>query len=476
MSRFLNAIAALCFLQVCSTAFAATYEVGPSKKFRAVGDVPWESLQAGDTVLIHWRAEPYKEKIAISRQGKPDAPITIRGVPGPKGELPVIDGDGATTRKHLNFWGDVRGLIRIGVAKDTPDKIPQHIVIENLDIRNARPPFKFTAEDGSEKVYVRRAAGIHIERGEDVTIRNCILHDCGNGIFISSGDDRATRDVLIEGNHIYDNGNILSGYEHNAYTEAVNITYQFNHFGPLRKGCLGINLKDRSAGLVVRYNWIEGGDKQLDLVDAEDSKIVRNDPKYRQTFVYGNVLVQPPQANHPFTIHYGGDGSNKSFYRKGKLWFYNNTVVSLRRDRTTIFRIPTDDETVECFNNIFYTPTAPRARLGIVEARGVVNLSHNWLKEDWKPSFNRNREPKVHDDGTNITGVEPGFVDFAGQDFRLSATSPCRDQIPGKEKSGVGRNASLPDMDMQYVKHQSGEKRPDDGKPDIGAFEFGVRR
>jgi len=41
---------------------ATTYEVGPGKHYANINDVPWESLQAGDTVLIHWRSTPYKEK------------------------------------------------------------------------------------------------------------------------------------------------------------------------------------------------------------------------------------------------------------------------------------------------------------------------------------------------------------------------------------------------------------------------------
>src|SRR5690349_19837487 len=77
-------------------ALAATYEVGPGKTYANVGDVPWESLQPGDTVLIYWRPTPYKEKWVICRQGTASAPITVRGVAGTGGELPVIDGNGAT--------------------------------------------------------------------------------------------------------------------------------------------------------------------------------------------------------------------------------------------------------------------------------------------------------------------------------------------------------------------------------------------
>jgi hypothetical protein len=31
---------------------ATTYEVGPTKPLTAIGQVPWESLQPGDTVLF----------------------------------------------------------------------------------------------------------------------------------------------------------------------------------------------------------------------------------------------------------------------------------------------------------------------------------------------------------------------------------------------------------------------------------------
>ena len=37
---------------------AETYEVGVGKPFRNISDVPWETLEPGDTVLIHWRPEP----------------------------------------------------------------------------------------------------------------------------------------------------------------------------------------------------------------------------------------------------------------------------------------------------------------------------------------------------------------------------------------------------------------------------------
>src|SRR4051812_2821864 len=91
---------------------ATVYEVGPGKTNASIGAVAWESLRAGDTVLIYYRPNAYQEKWVICRQGTETAPITVRGVPGPNGELPVIDGAGATTRSKLNYWGANRGVIK----------------------------------------------------------------------------------------------------------------------------------------------------------------------------------------------------------------------------------------------------------------------------------------------------------------------------------------------------------------------------
>jgi len=94
------------------------------------------------------------------------------------------------------------------------------------------------------------------------------MHDCGNGFFVASSDAIVSRDILIEDNYIHDNGNDGSLFEHNSYTAGIGMIFQNNRFGPLRPGAQGNNLKDLSGALVVRNNWIEGGNRQLDLVDA----------------------------------------------------------------------------------------------------------------------------------------------------------------------------------------------------------------
>ena len=230
---------------------AATYRVGPGQPLAAIGDVPWESLAPGDLVLIHHRAQPYREKWVLARQGTAQAPIVVRGVPGPAGELPVVDASGATTRAALDYWGEERGLLKIGGSNRPPDTRPAWIVVENLELVGARQPRTFTGRNGQGS-YAMNAASVYIEKGDHVTLRNLVLRDSGNGLFIAS----STTDVLVEGCHIAGNGNVGSVYEHNAYTSAAGITYQYNHFGPPCAGCSGNNLKDRSAATVVRLSLI----------------------------------------------------------------------------------------------------------------------------------------------------------------------------------------------------------------------------
>jgi hypothetical protein len=457
---------------VLSAAFAqsvsaATYEVGPGKAYAAIGDVPWESLQAGDTVLIHWRSTPYKEKWVICRQGLPGAPITVRGVPAADGSLPVVDGNGATTRSSLNFWSETRAVIKIGGANVPADTMPRHVVVENLDVRSARPPYTFTADDGSVQTYGESASAIWVEKGENITIRNCVMRDSGNGFFVSSSASDVSRDILVEGCGIYDNGIANSIYQHNNYTAAIGITFQYNYFGPPRAGCPGNNLKDRSAGLVVRYNWIEGGNRQLDLVDGEDSSAIRADPRYRETHVYGNVLVEPDAAGNRQIVHYGGDSGSTATYRKGTLYFYNNTVVSTRTDRTTLFRLSTNDETCDARNNVFYVAAAG-STLSLVDAAGVLALAHNWFKPGRVACFGT-LTGTIVDDGTSVEGSSPGFVDAAAKDFRPAPGSAC-------VNAGTVLDAEvLPEHDVvrQYVKHRSSAARPRDAALDIGAFEAG---
>ena len=469
------------------------YQVGPGKEYETVGAVPFETLVAGDTVRIFWREAHYHEKMMIGGQGTADQPIRVCGVTGPNGELPVIDGENATTRSELQFpfeGHQVRGLVIVGHKHDDPYALgPTHIVIESLEIRNASPPLSFTDKTGAYAAYSSPAAGIFVQRGEDITIRACTVTQNNNGLFVgSSGGPDLTRNVLIESNYVYENGGLNDPSEHNAYNETSNITYQFNHFGPPRKGpngqVNGSNIKDRSAGTVIRYNWIEDGAHMLDLVDAQEASATTVPmPSFHQTYVYGNVLVRGKSPAGSM-VHYGGDSYVFQNYRKGTLFFYNNTVIVKNEEypdwnKPAVFELSTMEEHLDARNNIFFSTVSPVPIRPIIllgqrdqAVLGTASFTKNWATSGWTtfdPSPGTNLSVSATEQGfsASVFGTSPGFQDSAADDYRLLGDSPAR---------GAGLLLTAEDVPepyfvkFQYVLHQTGKPRDDGAVPSLGAL------
>ncbi len=448
-----------------SISMGVEYEVGPEKEFNSLHQVPWGKLMPGDVVRIYWRKEPYKEKFALSRMGTEDAPITVSGVPGPDGQLPVIDGNGATVVPEYSFPNDNRCVIKVGGARfDGSQGVGGvgYLIIENLEIRSAHEDYTYF-DRGTEKKHSKNATTIYVEYADNIIIRNNILTDCGNGLFSASNSSN----VLVEGNYLYNNGVLNSIYEHNVYMAGNGMIFQFNYFGPLKTGSrsIGNNIKTRGAGEIIRYNFIEGGNRALDLVDG--GRFADN-PSYHETHVYGNIIVDTGQGTNPAMVHYGGDSGNYDRYRRGTLYFFNNTLVNMRpRDANqAIFQLDRMEQKVDARNNIFYFTSDNAYLKG--SSNGTFELHNNWIVSHWKLGRDENvsseREVSVHG---MIEGESPGFVNIDDLDFRLKAGSDCIN-------AGTSLNSNvLPQHNVlyQYVKHQSGVKRPQDGNIDVGAYE-----
>ncbi len=458
--------------------------VGPGKAHATLGDVPWESLGAGDTVRIFHRPEPYREKVVISGVGRPDAPIRVCGVRGPGGALPVIDGDGATTRPSMEFPYDghqARGLVVVGRRHSSPwAEQPEHVVIEGLEIRGARPPNRFKDRAGRETAFAENAAGIFVQRARHVTVRGCVVHDNANGFFMGTGAaEELTRDVLLEGNYVHDNGSPETYYQHNVYNEVSGVTYQHNRFGPPKggpKGILGANVKERSAGVVMRYNWIEDGAHLVDLVDAQEARADNlPDPRFHESWVYGNVLVRGPVASGSM-VHYGGDSGLLETYRKGTLHFFHNTVVVLNASHdawqgTSVFELSTNEEALALSNNVLFSeaPGARRREVALLGPRdgvvsGIATLQGNWLSEGFVALAGAKTDKRGEArgfDGARF-GRDPGFLDLRNLDLRAKQGAP----ITG---AGATLDSAHP-VDREYVPHGQTRPRRPESPPTPGAF------
>jgi hypothetical protein len=386
------------------------YAVGPGQVLAALDQVPWERLAPGDTVRIHYSATPYHGKFLLAAHGTATNPVRVCGVRGPNGERPVIDGQGATTSPGLlaafaDSVSDIqqsRALAMVTkLASEAWTDRPTYLQIDGLKFTHAQPAYQFRDAAGAVRTYADFGACIWVDRGDHVTIADNELTDCVMGIFSRSADDGSgavTENLRIVGNVIHGNGLAGSELAHNTYTQGLGVVIEHNVYGPLRAGARGNAIKDRSAGLVVRYNRIEEGAHAIDLVEAEDFPLLalpRAD--YRTTLVYGNQIRKDGDSGS--VIHYGGDHAGSTpgalwgepIFRKGVLQFFHNTVI-VTGNSAEVFQLSTTEERAEVWNNaIVFASTVSEKSLRAGQSvgppwitGGVVNLGTNWLSIGWQ--------------------------------------------------------------------------------------------
>lgn len=382
-------------LTPCEPSYLGTdYQVGPASNQLAHLDlVPWENLMPGDTVRIFYSATPYRSKLVLGRKGTESAPIRVCGVKGPNGERPIIDGDGATTKLNLPIGAlakQQKGLILlVPFINSGAQTYPEHIQIDGLKLRNANPDTKFVAaiptSPGALTSYSTFGACVYIGQGKNITIADNEITNCTQAIFsasIEGSDATISSNIRVAGNILTNNGIVGSSSVHTSYTQSIGVTYEYNYFGPLKTGALGHSIVDRSAGTVIRYNRFDGGVKTMELVDPEEfgaTAIAQS--SFRQTFVYGNqinkILAGP-------VLEYGGNHEGgESYYRKGTLYFFHNTVIT--NEPVGLFILSTLDETAEIWNNVFYNKNnqillrSPSNIYSDTDTGGTLRLGVNWM-------------------------------------------------------------------------------------------------
>jgi len=485
------------------------YHVGPSQTYANVGDVPWFSLKGGDTVYIHYRNAPYREKVLISTLGNASQWLRVLGVPGPNGELPILSGDNATTSRNMHYrWQEPTGgsaiqwdgVIQIAPRADDSANapVPGYIEIANLQVQDAYPTYQFTAENGATANYEGFASCIYARSSQHIVIRNNVMTNCGQGFYNWTGSgshvwDGLEAETVLQGNYFYNNGFTNSYTEHQTYTEGNGVIIEFNRFGPQRSGALGSQLKDRSAGTVIRYNFIEQSPAgwNMDLVEPQEAfDAVGGSPAYKQAFVYGNIIVNKTTYD-PDYIHWNEDhqvGNGRATLQGGKLFFYNNTVVTVANQSdmpsfNNLFNVtfggfdcPSGSlpGIIDVRNNIF--AVLPRTGGSAIPAQifghcGLENFDfgNNWVS----PGFGfRGAQISGQANFSSPAANNPGFVDIANDDFHLVLGSSAIG-IGGPLAPEVTSNSLGLDLtpNAQYVYHQGAESRASSGSgSDVGAF------
>ena len=506
--------------------FANDYHVGSGKAYTTIGAVPLFALAAGDTVYIY--PGIYHEKFLISTRGTARNPIRVVGVLDGNGNRPVIDGQNAvTSSNNHHHWQDPKlvqwdGVVFISKNAEA-SLVPAYIEINNLEIKNGNISNSFTAENGTVLAYDGFAAGIYIRSAEHVLIENCVIHDNGQGIYNWTGSgskwwEGLAKDITIRGNYFYNNGRSGSYAEHQTYTEADGVIIENNHYGPQRPGAWGSHLKDRSAGTVIRYNYFDSAPSGwvIDLVEPQESwRALGSSMKYRQTFVYGNVVINNGNYS-PNYFHWNEDhqmGQGRATFSDGKLFFYNNTVLTianqsemayLRYFNTTWggYECPPDSlpGIIDIRNNIFVVlprtagKSVPIQQFAYCNNQNM-NFGVNWVSPGWIVSHTskagtRNlvkslfkgmalqRTLPTNGTATGTSNIfspaanNPGFVSFnSPYDLHLVSSSDARNKggILATEitKNYLGLNLT---PKAQYVPRPSIEVRS--GITSLGAFEF----
>lgn len=470
-----------------------TYDIGPGQPYLTIASLDWTKVGPGDTVNIHYKPGGYHELFMISTRGTPTAWITVQGIPDGSGNLPTIDGTNAVLNPQFTDHYapiDGSGCLMIGTrAGYVSGYNPGYLLVKDLEFANCYSANSFTDSDGSVKNYGPVGGGIYLERADHVTLQNNIVDGNGEGIFGAGqpGFDRLMTNITLDGNYIYNNGNIGRFTEHSTYMEGIDTVYQYNHYGPLRAGALGASLKDRSAGTIIRYNYIEGGAVSLQLPESQnEEKLSMVLPRYHTLYAYGNSLLPSPNSGG-VPIWFGGDQGFLPTYRKGVLYLYNNTIV-MQNDNSKVwaempFEMASRGESIDARNNIIAalpgTSGAP-SLLGLIYVRGDSSYSGNiYIGSNWISHGYYMTKPGTtfvgNDNGvSNLlvgTSDDPGFINALGSDFRIAGCSRAVDA------SGylTSNESTWHPLTMEYLSPTSGQARTLVGSAmDLGAFEYGT--
>jgi len=436
-------------ISICFIACAHTDEdthsalhVGPGKKFSEI-EQGYKAAKPGDTIYIHPKKDntPY-EKVGL----KVKKQLVIKGVNTENGERVRIDGKGKNYRSP-------RAVFQVY-------KQASGTVIENLDIYNA------TNKTGN-------GAGLRVNQASDVIIRGCDIHHCNDGIF-SNGDGTldTAKNIRIEYCSIHHNGCKHGPGAHNLYISGTSI---------IISGCdiyastTSSSLKSRAHHLTVEYSYIhDASDKEISLVDAKGY----TDIPESSACIIGNIIVKHPDCRgNTHTLQFGSNGHHD---RQGTLYIINNTVISPYKP--ALLQLTATSSKAVLINNIFWNGSSKNKHQDFLVTRmnadpkGVTGMG-NWFSHCWAESLKKTGIDMSRNILAGTGAVVPPFGNPEKRDFTLNRPYkgivdngiPLKDLIlpePFKSLTAGGSPA------YEYKHPCSRAERFNDGKIDIGAYEF----
>ena len=355
------------------------YEVGAGKQYATIQSTPAANTLEPGSIIRIWntdttgsRPSTYYEYYQLASSGTPTQPIILCGVPDSLGNLPVMDGENATTQSGtdinthdgvgvLNIWAggygasDPYGYWQSGSAG------PSYVSVTGLHIAHATPNYAYTPPGGGGNMLYHTFTGcVNVRSGNYIDVSGNDLDTCTNGFFsteyASEGWAAISRLITVTGNHIHNSGWPGSGSEHQAYIQSFFGVVQGNLVDHYTSGADGSAIKWRGLEGIFRYNNIASGPLRVfDMVDVEDAIpyvsfegylgipgdadcsdslyclgdtagpniVAANQESLQKDFVYGNEIFASSSLNH---IHYAEDGAGGMEDRNGELYFYSNTL------------------------------------------------------------------------------------------------------------------------------------------------------
>lgn len=398
-------------------ALARTLEVGPAREFFRPSDAA-KAARDGDEIVID--PGTYEGDVAV---WKADG-LIIRARGG---------------RAHMQSNGAVAQGKAIWVIGGSG------VTVSGIE---------FSGAEAADK----NGAGIRLEGGGDLTVRDSVFHD--NQMGILTGNE-GTSNIVIESSEFYRNGEGVTGggrVGHNIYIgHAASFILRFSSSHHAVRGHL---VKSRAARNLIAYNEL------ADMIDGASSYLV-DLPSGGDSVVMGNVLQQGPGTENHTLISYAAERKNEAV---GTLHVVNNTFIN--QNGNGVFVANYGTEPVRLVNNIYQGPgtlaQGPHRQEAFLHApdrigeKGLVAS----VMEDPKKILNMAKSIIV--DGGDVPGFS--FRDPLQLDFRLAADSPAIDR--GVEAGSTAWGVPLT-PDYAYAHPLAGRKRAVTGKSiDLGAYEF----